>query len=199
MMRPQDNFFMRNATAIALIAVSFLMAFAAFIFYMQGEVSQQAKKLVMHTHEVVGHIQALSNRITDGEVGLRGHLLSGSDIYLDPYRSGLVDSSDPRSQINEMGSRYSIAEEQSLLRGLTSDNPAQQKNLEEMSSAVKELQEYQVATFGSQKNKTSPASLWKTDSLRPKQLMDHIRRATGAMTVEEHRLMGVRVQADRKN
>src|SRR5262249_36699204 len=126
MMRTSENVLMKNATAIALVTVTILMGSAAFTFHRQGEDSLSAKNWVMHTREATSHIQELTHTIEDAEVVLRGYIITGKEVYLDSYKAALIDSTDPHSQVNDLGSRYSILEEIGILRELTADNPVQQ-------------------------------------------------------------------------
>ena len=72
MVRGVDNFFMRNATSIAIAAITLVMLLAGLLFYRQGEERNVTKALLIHTYEVTGHIQLLFNRLKDVELSQHG-------------------------------------------------------------------------------------------------------------------------------
>jgi tetratricopeptide (TPR) repeat protein len=87
-----ENFLIRHATAIATGTVTFLMLLAALSFWRQEEASTQARGWLVHTHEVLGHIEVLQGKLEDAETGQRGYLLTGSEEYLEPYQDALRES-----------------------------------------------------------------------------------------------------------
>src|SRR3954466_8768470 len=76
--------------------------------------------LVTHTHQVLDELSQLYATVRGAESGQRGFLITGENSYLAPYRSAAEES---REHIRR-------------LRELTSDNPAQQKRLAELTKAV---------------------------------------------------------------
>jgi CHASE3 domain sensor protein len=42
---------------------------------------------VTHAYTVAGQVEALMNRVTDGETGERGYLITGREDYLEPYNT----------------------------------------------------------------------------------------------------------------
>jgi CHASE3 domain sensor protein len=42
---------------------------------------------VTHAYAVAGRVEALMNRVTDGETGERGYLITGREDYLEPYNT----------------------------------------------------------------------------------------------------------------
>jgi diguanylate cyclase (GGDEF)-like protein len=42
---------------------------------------------VTHAYAVAGQVEALMNRVTDGETGERGYLITGQENYLEPYNT----------------------------------------------------------------------------------------------------------------
>ena len=142
MMSTSDNFFMRYATAIAIIAVTLLMGASAVIFYQQGAASVTARQWVDHTFEVKGHIQQLQNDLADAETGQRAYMFSGDELFLDPYKESLRNSPDNRPKSDDLGQHHSIVEEQEILRRMTSDNPVEQQNMDDADTAIKNILAY---------------------------------------------------------
>jgi len=199
MMNTPDNFFMRYATAIAITSVTILMIAAALIFYQQGASGADARGWVNHTYEVKGHIQQLMNRLVDAEVGERGYVFTGDERFLDPYKDALRNSSDTRPKSDALDQHHSIVEEQDILRRLTSDNTAQQQNLDDAESGIKELLDYLSSAIALRKSEGVQAAQQKIDFRRGKELMDHLRDVIKIMTAEENHLLTLRIQADDAN
>jgi len=45
----------------------------------------EGNTLVEHTTEVLNHIERLQGLFVDAETGQRGYLVTGQELYLDPY------------------------------------------------------------------------------------------------------------------
>src|SRR5579859_6319857 len=86
------NFFVRQATAIAIGTVSFLMLLAALSFWRQEKVSTEAKSWLVHTYEVIAQIESLLSSLKDAEMSQRAYLLVGNEEYLEPYLDALRDT-----------------------------------------------------------------------------------------------------------
>jgi len=103
--------------------------FAAICLLVIGIVSYHAvsslrvnDELVDHTHQVLACLTKLLSTVTDGETGVRGYIITGDERFLQPYNSAMD----------------SIAATQHELRGLTRDNPVQQRNLESLDPLIAE-------------------------------------------------------------
>jgi CHASE3 domain sensor protein len=157
--RPADNFLMRNATAVAISAVTLLMILAVVIFYRQSQVGVAAKGWVNHTYEVKGHIQAILNKLVDAETGQRGYMFIGSEEFLEPYNDALRNSSDARPKSDALEQHHSIAEEVDILKRLTSDNPTQQQNLDDLSRDIQDVLSYMGSAIESRKTEGADAAI----------------------------------------
>jgi len=90
MTRPNTgNFFIRQATTIAIGAVSLLTLLAALSFWQQERASAEAEGWLVHTYEVVAHIESLVLKLEDAETSQRAYLLTGKEEYLEPYLDAL--------------------------------------------------------------------------------------------------------------
>jgi len=83
--------------------------------------ARQAQWWVSHTQTVIAEARALLGSMVDAETGERGYLISGDEIYLQPYNTAL--SNVPR----HIG----------RLKELTSDNPSQQRLLTQLDDVSK--------------------------------------------------------------
>src|SRR5882724_1429112 len=91
-----DNLLVRNATAIAIGAITTLMLVAGVLFWRQSEASADARAWVAHTFEVRDHISLLLGVTKDGETGQRGYVLTGNEEFLEPYAEAVTDAKGPR-------------------------------------------------------------------------------------------------------
>src|SRR5262245_7784830 len=71
---------------------------------------------VSHSHEGLERLERVLSLVKDAETETRGFVLTGSEQYLNHYRSAFTD----------------LAEDLKVLRRLTSDNPAQQRRLDRL-------------------------------------------------------------------
>ena len=198
MIQPSNNFLMRYATAIAITAVTVLMAAAAFIFYQQAEAGASARVWVDHSYEVKGHIQALLAKIEDAQTGERGYAATGDEEFLDPYNDALKNSSDARPKSDALDQHHSIAEEIAILRRLTFEDPSQQQNLDDADDDVKSLLDYFAAAINLRKA-NGAAALDKIDWRLGREIMERTRGIVKIMTAEEDHLLALRIQADDAN
>ncbi|MBV8061508.1 MAG: response regulator [Alphaproteobacteria bacterium] len=191
-----DNFFMRNATAVAIAAVTLLMLAAAIIFYRQGEANDTARYWVNHTYEVRGHIMRLLNKLEDAETGQRGYMMTGSELYLDPYKDALQDTAPNHPVNDEFDRHHSIREEIAILRRLTSDNPLQQQNIDDLEQAINKLLDYLAASISLRRNSKDHDMSQEYDPRLGKELMDNLRGIFTVLMSEEGHLLALRTQAD---
>jgi signal transduction histidine kinase/DNA-binding response OmpR family regulator/CHASE3 domain sensor protein len=80
----------------------------------------KSARLVNHTNNVIQQLNEINTALIDAETGQRGFLLSGSEVFLEPY----IDARD------RVHSAYERVSE------LTSENPQQQKSLAELEAAT---------------------------------------------------------------
>jgi CheY-like chemotaxis protein/signal transduction histidine kinase len=223
MTRPNTgNFFIRQATAIAIGTVSLLMLLAALSFWQQEKASSEAKGWLVHTYEVIAHIESLLSKLEDAETGQRAYLLTGKEEYLEPYLDALRDAPSSNAVIllpqqralgpdkdllkheatlgpgvadSALRQHRSIAQELADIRNLTADNPVQQNNLDEMDDVVRKLLDYLAATI--QARRTQDARIAGVPDIhRGKELMDHARTMARIMESEESHLLTLRSETD---
>ena len=190
-----DNFFIRQATKIAIGTVTILMLLMAVIVWRQNEANDEARGWVLHTYEVIGHIESLFGKLQDAVIGQRGFLLTGNEDFLSPYNNALKDGPNPDTKERSLQQHRSISQELALIRKLTSDNPAAQSNLDEMDETVKKLLDYLAATIQKRKEQAGV----KLDFLRGKAAMDHIRSLVRIMEAEENHLLSLRMKVADNN
>jgi len=133
----------------------------------------EAAKMETHTYQVLQNLERVLSTLKDAETGQRGYIITGSDRYLDPYRTG---ASDVNQTIKN-------------LRALTEDNPNQQRRLDALGPliAVKlaELKE----TIDLRKGKGFDAAVKVVRTDNGKKAMDDIRKVITEMGDEERMLL----------
>ena len=95
------------------IALAILVAIGA-VAYRSTVVLTETAAAVAHTHKVLERVEALVSSMKDAETGQRGFIITGDASYLEPFRASR----------DEMNAHYQA------LRGLTADNPNQQRRLD---------------------------------------------------------------------
>jgi len=102
------------------IACAVILVAVAVFSFRNSEKFIDANQSVIHTHEVLDQFNLLFVSAVDGEMGVRGYVISGNEIFLEPYNN----------------SKQSILEHLDNLKKLTADNPSQQKNIEVLQSQL---------------------------------------------------------------
>ncbi len=187
-----DNFFIRHATNVAIGTVTLLMLLAGVMFWQQGSASEEAKRWVSHTYEVLGHIQLLFGKLKDVGISQRGYVATGNEEFLEAYESALRDNTNPDAGPRSLQQRRSIAQEIAFIRKQVSDNPAQQSNLDELEETAKKLLAYAGAAIQTRKEEGAKPDASQIDFQRGKALMDEVRSLVRIMEAEESHLLQLR-------
>ena len=74
-----------GAVLLCLMAV-FAIAAAAYSWRINQQLARDYAA-VTHAYTIAGQVTALLNRVTDGETGERGYLITGRENYLEPYNT----------------------------------------------------------------------------------------------------------------
>lgn len=136
-----------------------------------------AQNWVDHTDVVLSQARFLLRAIIDQETGLRGYLITRDQRFLQPYRS----------------SGTKLGELFSSIRSAVSDNPAQQKALDDVRQAYEGWHSYaEEAIARAQKSDPSVTSV--AFNLQGKELMDEVRKQQQEFADGEDRLKQLRMQ-----
>lgn len=84
--------------------------------------NQEATAAVIHAYRVISAANALLTILVDMETGYRGFLLTGDDLFLEPYQAGTRDLDDQVAQ----------------LQALTADNPPQVERWRSIETQINE-------------------------------------------------------------
>jgi methyl-accepting chemotaxis protein len=130
-------------------------------------------RAVAHTHAVLEVVAQVLSVMKDAETGQRGFVLSGEESYLEPYNSALS----------------TIQKTLSELRTLTTDNPRQQKRIDDATTLVQQKLAELKQTIDLRKNQGFDASLKVVLGGQGKAVMDELRRVLAEMELEERELL----------
>jgi PAS domain S-box-containing protein len=134
------------------------------------------RRLVTHTREVLGSLEALLSILKDAETGQRGYLLTEDPKYLEPYEDALQHVSGSFTQLQE----------------LVSDNPEQRARLEVLGRKMNlRLDVLKQGVLLMQKGERA-ASLSIVLSGTGKALMDDLRKDIAIMQRAEDDLLKTR-------
>ena len=108
-------------TYMAFLAAMTLLVIMAWLGYRTLEELREATDRVTHTHQVIETLQELLTGLSDAETDQRDFIVTGDRRYLEPYiaASGELDK------------------DLAALKGLTTDNPGQQKRLQEIEAIAR--------------------------------------------------------------
>jgi len=111
----------RQLASLFLAALIFLIG-NAFVSFWSLSTLYKNNSLVIHTLDVLEKVESVRADITSAEANQRGFLLTGNTEFVEPYERGVTEVGPIVDRLAE----------------LTSDNPAQQKNIVELRPAIAE-------------------------------------------------------------
>lgn len=166
-----------------LVLVTIITATSSVIYQKLTYIELSAGWTV-HTYQVLQMMDLAMASMVDQETGVRGHLLSGEDKFLDPYRGGGKNFADAFRKVKE----------------LTSDNPAQQVRLDEMGQLARtwrsEIAEKEIALMA--KPETQAEARAMEISGAGKKSMDGIRAKVAEIKGAEEKLLITRSAAQKE-
>jgi signal transduction histidine kinase len=163
--------FMRSGAA-PLVAGFIILAvmIGAVLSFVASE--QQSARAMRHAMEVETELAAMLSVLRDAETGQRGYLLTGDDVYLDPYRAAV--------------GRFDA--EFDALRSDIASNPAQTQSLETFRNLAKAKLDELGSTIAMYRAGSKDEALEVIRSGTGKALMDRARETIGRMVDEENRV-----------
>src|SRR6185312_12299141 len=194
-----DNVFIRQATKIAIGAVTILMLLMAVIFWRQNQASEEARGWVNHTYYLIGHLELLYGSLRDAELGKRGYLLTGDEAFLETYENALKEGKTTDNDGYSLRQHHSIMQELTIIRKLTADNPSQQSNLDEMDEAVTKLLKFMKDVIQIKRAEKDKRAVPNVNFVYGKELMDRIRSLVRIMKAEENHLLSLRIEVADNN
>jgi len=140
----------------------------------------ESANLVENKTEVKEQISNLLTAIINIETGVRGYVITGSEVYLEPMEKSMKE----------------IQEQLKYLRNQIKDDPAQQNSLNILAPLVEKRMAVAKQIFSIRKLKGLSAAVSLFDDGEGKMLSDSIRAITSKMVyVEEYSLMQIELEA----
>jgi signal transduction histidine kinase len=159
-----------------LLFVLAMMLLIAYVSYRNTRALEEAVKWEKHTRDVLLRLDETMISMLDIETGMRGFFITGDETYLQPF-----EDSKPVVSLD-------IAD----LRQLTSDNPDEQKRLDEL-EAIANSRIENAAKNIEIKRSGDPAAIKAAYSTpQGRQLMDRVRVLAGEMKQAEQQLLNDR-------
>lgn len=142
----------------------------------------ETENQVLHTHEVLESSSNLLKSMVDMETGVRGFMVSGQDVFLEPFYSGKKESLQGITALQQ----------------LVSDNPPQVDKLDQVWTAVDQwMTKVAEPGIALRRGLNLETSLNNQEILenaeRGKEIFDQIRIYMNEFDTVEHRLMDERV------
>jgi signal transduction histidine kinase len=162
-----------RAGLLGFAAACVMLVISAAISYQNLQEISRDGLWVIHTYEVINGLNRIVSAVVDAETGQRGFVITGNDNYLLPYRTGAEDAERSLQRV----------------RLLTADNPAQQRRIATLRTAV----EGRLLTLARgnkirKENGFEPARDYVAEGLGEKQ-MDSIRAEVDEMLKDEQLLL----------
>ncbi|WP_236735639.1 CHASE3 domain-containing protein, partial [Agrobacterium tumefaciens] len=115
-----NNLRILTKIALSLLLLIMISIGVSYTSYSSLTKLEQTAAMTDHTYKVIGALNAIITSMVDQETGMRGYVLSADEKFLAPQKAGLV----------------AYKENMQNARQLTSDNPAQQKRLDQLGAFV---------------------------------------------------------------
>ncbi len=168
------------------VAVGFGLASA--ILVLIGVISYQNTRLLIDTSNQVQKTQGKINKLEellsemkDAETGQGGYILTGQEIYLEPYQAAVAN----------------IDREIVELKNLITDQPSQEKQFATLESLIAAKLAILKQTIYLRQNQGFDAALQVIQTNQGKYLMDDIRKVIHDIETEDRRLLQQQSQAAR--
>lgn len=150
------------AVALLIIAVLGLAA------YRNASGFDDAVQQRVHDRQVLENLSAMLSSMQDAETGQRGYVIVGADRYLEPYNAATL------------GAHKNLQN----LRTLTSGNPEQQRQLDQLQSLINAKFDELKETIDLRRDKGFEAALLVVQTDKGKNIMDGIRALIADMSAK---------------
>lgn len=170
------NFGIASRLFIGFIILLIILAGAIFISSNNSDRLINDANWIVHTEEVINHLDDILIELIDAETGQRGFIITGDEKYLGPYNSALLE----------------IDEEIKHIRSLISDNPSQQEKLNILEPMIEDKFNELEETINLKRSGFDEEAKQIILTDKGKQIMDDIRDILNEMEIEENKLLVIR-------
>jgi PAS domain S-box-containing protein len=161
---------------VAAVSILVFVGLESYWYTVRVDEASKARK---HSYEAQLALDEVATRLVDAETGQRGYLLTGDEIYLEPYHEAIKGLDQAMEQ----------------LKALTAGNPNQQKHLQPLEPLIEKKTAELQASIDVRRREGFAAANQMVLTGHGKQLTDQIRGVLGEMKREENNLLSVRIQA----
>jgi len=135
-------------------------------------------KWINHTHEVLHEFDEILTRTVDAETGVRGYVVTGNEVFLQPYNDAWA----------------SIRQHINIITNLTKDSPAEQKNIEALQQQI-DLSYRHLEEIVALRKQSFEGAAKAVSTVRGKQIEDRIRKIITDCKDLENKLLAIRTLA----
>ncbi|MGA0556993.1 response regulator [Larkinella sp. VNQ87] len=175
-----SNSVIRQLQIVFSISVLLLLVSLAASFLSTQRLIQNTE-LVNHTNQILIEAENIISYMKDAETGQRGYLLTKDPLFLQPYN----------------GAYEKMATSYKTLTELTVDNPAQQKNLSQVSALYEaKFDQMQRVINLTKNNRISSRDTVERhrEMIRGKLIMDDLRAAINRIKTDENKFLQSRLE-----
>src|ERR1700722_1080322 len=159
-----------------LFAATVIVAFNAWFAFRAVDSLLLSQHWVEHTWQVINQVESIMGSAKDAETGSRGFLITGDDLYLQPYKDA----------------QRELPQELDHFQWLTSDNPAQLPRITEMRAVLEQRMALLQEGIDLRRSGNNDAIRALVLSGTGKAQMDHLRRIADEIEADERRLLATR-------
>lgn len=173
-----SNTIIRQLQIVFSISIILLIISLVASFYSTQKLIDNSK-LVNHTNEVLLEAENIISSMKDAETGQRGYLVTGDELFLEPYN----------------GAKAKVDASFNHLRELTVDNQPQQKNLNDVRFLYREkfAQMQRVIDLTNKDRKVLRDTFMRyQEMVRGKKFMDDLRLVINLIKKKENKLLAER-------
>jgi len=180
-----DNLTLKSKILVAVTVPFLMMLTVSITVYFSIEKNTETIKWVEHTHQVLADSNELIKLLVDMETGERGFLITGNEVFLEPY----------------IAAKAVWPKKLHALRTLVSDNPVQVARLNDIDALQKKwLKEAARVEIAARRDTTKSTERVMLDVIKlielqtGKNIIDKIRAIKADFNATEQRLMKQRQQ-----
>jgi len=132
--------------------------------------ANDSSEWVDHTHQVITRLELIISNMKDAETGTRGYLLTGNEIFLQPYE----------------GAADKVSTNVNAVKQLTIDNAQQQQTIPKLEATIQDVLHFIATEI---KLEQQEKKVVYADLQQGKQAMDSVRQIISVMQTREQQLL----------
>lgn len=164
------------------IACTMILAAVAIFSFRNSQKFISTNQLVAHTHEVINEYNNILTATVDAETGVRGYIISGKEVFLEPFNSSRITIRNHFARVKEM----------------TSDNLRQQQVLSNLEQQLDQHAVYFDRLIELRKTNLDSANKIVSDG-EGKKIQDRIRQLISNAIQLENTLLQERKELSEKD